>query len=62
MHTAYWHKPNMPYQTGRFFRLLSIAAAQKMVKAKHKTQKQATVDLPEECYTGGMGRFLGSQN
>ena len=28
------------------------------VKAKHKSSRVATVDPPEECRTGGMGRFL----
>ena len=26
-------------------------------EAKNKTQKWATVDSPEECHTGGMGRL-----
>ena len=35
----------------QFFR-----APKSYVKAKHK--RVATVDPPEECRTGGMGRFL----
>ena len=35
-----------------------ILSTQKLCQAKHRTQKRATVDPPEECHTGGTGRLL----